>query len=561
MKLLIISDNDSNQMYSSIETGSIGFYPSVSLDRIDFEIVSNNIENTNILALITNENGLGKLLFATLKKIEKNEDKYDLTYIALNVIDNEDEISNFNRAFPYAFKDENSAKVSGSKELIKIAKFFTDKENTRERIASTDMKSVIMNSDVYRLQGSKSEVFKKGYEDGVHSRLSHSIRVRHIAEMISCKLSERVDVTIDYSLIENISMAMNIGHTPHGKVGENVINGILHGKDDIIPNVDMIGFKYYRHNMQSARMLERVESMASRDNCIGLDVIAGIIGHSKFNFDKPIYDNVEKVNEYLSKYFINYDNLIGEWAILKGNQLIPKSLEGQIVSVADEIAQKSYDLELAIRGNVVDRNEIVTRLKLLSEVTGEFFEFNYTTLNERYYTSRKISSDIVSYLVGCACDSFKFDLYKSGEEDCYIDFSEPGIIVLEMIDNYFQSKLLLSRKVRLYDHKSKQVIHDIFKEIYNDINLLPSFHKDRIIDEFQKEGFKDINILLCFISFRDGKEYLDEILYSDVKKVKNKGVQEVLIRKREIIIQAIIDYIVCLSDNDAELLHDSLVHN
>lgn len=562
MKLLIISDNDSNELYSSIETDSIGYLPNIFLDKIDYDIISNNLSNINILAFITNEKGIGKLFFASLHKVEKSSKSFDLTYKILHVIEDKSEISNFNRAFPYAFKEENSAKLSNSEELIQIVKFFNPIDNSKKRITALDIKSVIMNTDAYRLQSSKTEVYKKSYEDGVHTRLSHSIRVSHISSLIAKRLEETLDLKLNYNLIDNISMGLNIGHTPYGNVGEKVIGEILNGSIDIIPNVDVLGLKYFKHNLQSARMLERVESITSRqNNFVDLDVIAGIIAHTRLNFDKDMYNNSEKVNKYLSKYYISYDKLIGKYAILKENQLIPRTLEAQIVIVADEIAQKSYDVELAIRSESVDKNKIITRLKLLSELTGEYLECDFNNRNDRYYASRQISSHIVKYLIESACDSVRFEKINKGNIESYINFSETGTNILEMLDNYFQSKLLLSRKVRLYDHKSRQIIKDIFTEVYNDINLLPSFHKNRIIEEFYKEGIKDINILLCFISFEDGIKYLDNILYSDIRKVRNKHEQELLIRKREIIIQAIIDYIVYLSDNDAKSLHEYLMFN
>lgn len=562
MNLLIISDNDSNQLYSSIEEGSIGFFPNICLEKKDYNVIKNS--DTNILGLITNDKGLGKLFFASLKKVENNNNFYDLTYVILHVIEQKDDIANFNRAFPFAFKDENNAKLSTSKELVKIVSFFSDEDNAKKRVVSCDIKSIIMNTDAYRLQSAKTEVFKKDFEDGVHSRLSHSVRVIHIANQIAKRIQKKVDIEINFDLIEEIAMSLNIGHTPYGNVGEKVIGEILRGDIELIPNVNMLGLKYFKHNLQSARMLERVESTSSRvSNCISMEVIAGIIAHSRIGFKDDLYNDPNKINEYLSKYYINHDNLIGEYAKLKDNALIPSTLEAQIVTCADEIAQKTYDVELAIRSDVVEKDEIITRLKLLSEVTGEYIDYDLNTRNERYYSSREISAYIVKCLVESVSDSFKFEVYnKSNQEiDQYVSFLHVGKIILEMIDNYFQSKLLLSRKVRLYDHKSRQIIKDIFSEVYNDINILPDFHKNKIIDEFKKEGIKDVNILLCFISFEDGKKYLNKVLYSDLSKIKNKQEQALFVKKREIVVQAIIDYIVYLSDNDARTLHKTLVFN
>ncbi|MFV0498427.1 MAG: hypothetical protein ACK5NF_00080, partial [Bacilli bacterium] len=471
------------------------------------------------------------------------------------------DINNFVHAFPYAFKEETSAKLSSSEELIQIVEFFIPVDKDKKRNISKDMKSILLNTDAYRLLSSKSEVYKKSYEDGVHSRLSHSVRVNHISNLIAKKLKEILKIDINYEYIDNIAMGLNIGHTPYGNVGEKVIDDILKGKIDIIPNINMLDLNLFKHNLQSARMLERVEAISSKNNNFDLNVIAGIIAHTRHGFSSQFINNPENVNEFLNKYYINYDKLIGQYAIIDNNHIIPKAIEAQIVIAADEIAQKSYDVELAIRSETVDKNEIITRLKLLSELTGEYLNFEFNTRNDRYYASKEISSYIVNYLIGTVCDSIKFEKINSNNIEKIINFSETGLNMLKMIDNYFQSKLLLSRKVRLYDYKSKQIIKEIFNEIYNDINLLPTMHKKRIIEEFHKENIKDINIIICFISFEDGQKYLNSILYSDIRKIKNKQEQLLLIKKREIIILSIIDYIVYLSDNDARELYQYLKVN
>ncbi len=564
MNLLILSDNHLNALYSEIEEGSIGYYPDLYLYINDYNAIKNSVENTYILALITNDQGLSKLFSAKLSKLEESNGKYKLSYVVKNVISSADDIYIFNKVFPYAFKDENNAKLSQSKELIKIVRYLSDDEEMYNRISIFDTKSLIINSDAFRLQGSKTQVYKKSFEEGVHSKLSHSIRVDHIAKCIANKIEKTCNVKLKYDLIENIAVAINIGEPPFGYVAEQTINEILRGDNTAIYNVDLIGFSYFKHNLQSARILERVDPVCMQNsNYIDLDVISGIIGHSSLKGIQQQFKSNDKLNEYFKKYYINDDNLIGKYAIIKDTLVIPRTLEAQIVRFANEIAEKAYDVELSIRGSLVDNTEIETRLSLLSEVTGHYFECDFNDQNERYYTSRVVSDYIENFLIDSVCSSFKFDLYKNRESriDSYLGFSHSGEIVLSVIDNYFQSKLLLSRKVRLFDHNARQMISNIFTEIYNDVNLLPQFYKNQIMKEFKNSNIKDINIVLCFISLDDGQKYLNNILYSDLKKVRNKQLQALMIRKREIIIQVIIDYITSLSDAEAIKLNDDLMHN
>ncbi len=564
MNLLILSDNHLNALYSEIEEGSIGYYPNLTLHINDYNVISTSVDSTYILALITNDEGLSKLFSAKLFKLEKRDGNYKLSYVVKNVISNSDDIYVFNKVFPYAFKDENNAKLSQSKELIKIVRYLSDSEEMYNRISIFDTKSLIINSDAFRLQGSKTQVYKKSFEEGVHSKLSHSIRVCHIAKCIASKIEQTCNINLKFDLLENISMALNIGEAPFGFVAEQTINEILSGEDSVICNSELMGFNYFKHNLQSARILERVDPVCMENaKYIDLDVISGIIGHSSLKGANKIFKTTEQFNEFLKKFYINHDNFIGSYAAIEDSIIIPRTLEAQIVRYANEIAEKAYDVELSIRGSLVDNTEIETRLKLLSEVTGHYFECDFNDQNERYYTSRVVSDYIENFLIDSVCSSFKFEVYKNRETQIasYLDFSESGKIVLSVIDNYFQSKLLLSRKVRLFDHNARQMISNIFNELYYDVNLLPQFYKNQIMKEFKNSNIKDINIVLCFISLEDGQKYLNNILYSDLKKIRNKQEQALMIRKREIIIQVIIDYITSLSDAEAIKLNDDLMHN
>lgn len=562
MKLLIISDNHLNAMYSDIEEGSIGYYPNLSLLPNDYTAIENSMDSTYILALITNDLGISKLFCAKLFKLEEVDGKYKLSYVVNNVIDDSEDIKVFNKVFPYAFKAENNAKLTKSRELVRLVRFLVDSDEMYNRISIQDTKSLIINSDAFRLQGSKTQVFKKDFEEGVHSKLSHSVRVNYIARCIATKLEEKCGINLRFDLLENISMALNIGEVPFGYVGEQTINDILQGEIDIIPNLNLISLKYFKHNLQSARILERVDPVCrANSSYIDLDVIAGIITHSKLNIDNRILNDRNKLNEYLGKFYINHNNFIDKYADVVDNEMVAKTLEGQIVCFANEIAQKVYDVELSIRATLVDNAEIDTRLKLLSEVTGYYFECDFNDQSERYYTSRAVSDYLENFLIDSVCNSFRFEVYDNGN-DCvekYLNFSESGNIVLDVIDNYFQSKLLLSRKVRLFDHNARTMITNIFREIYNDINLLPSAYRNQIIEEFKREKIKDINVVLCFMSYDDGQKYLSEILYNDISRIKNKQIQALMIRKREILVQVIIDYMTSLSDAEAVNLNYDLM--
>ncbi|PYI53713.1 MAG: deoxyguanosinetriphosphate triphosphohydrolase [Verrucomicrobia bacterium] len=162
----------------------------------------------------------------------------------------------------------------------------------------------IIHSRAFRRLEYKTQVFLNGTGDHLRTRLTHSIEVASISRTIARSLSLNED------LAETIALAHDLGHSPFGHSGEEMLAECMreHG-----------GFE---HNRQSLRVVELLEN--AYPNFDGLNLTF-------------------EVREGLRKRQAFYDPPTPE----EEKYRCP-SLEAQIANLADEITYYSHDLDDAL---------------------------------------------------------------------------------------------------------------------------------------------------------------------------------------------------------------------
>ena len=157
----------------------------------------------------------------------------------------------------------------------------------------------ILHSKSFRRLKHKTQVFLSPQGDHYRTRLTHTLEVSQIARTISRALRLNEDLT------EAISMGHDLGHTPFGHSGEDVL-------DELLPE----GFE---HNVQSLRVVEKLENDGEGLN-LTFEVRDGILHHKKNG--------------------------------------TPATLEGRVVSLADRIAYINHDIDDAIRAGVLKESDL-----------------------------------------------------------------------------------------------------------------------------------------------------------------------------------------------------------
>jgi len=166
----------------------------------------------------------------------------------------------------------------------------------------------IIHSKAFRRLKHKTQVFIAPQGDHYVTRLTHTLEVSQIARTISRALNLNEDLT------EAIALGHDLGHTPFGHVGEEVLNELYH--------------RGFRHNEQSLRVVELLEKDGQGLN-LTWEVRDGIANHSKTRAD-----------------------ILGEDSG-KAN-----TLEGQVCQIADAIAYINHDIGDAIRAGIITENDL-----------------------------------------------------------------------------------------------------------------------------------------------------------------------------------------------------------
>jgi len=157
----------------------------------------------------------------------------------------------------------------------------------------------ILHCKSFRRLKHKTQVFLAPEGDHYRTRLTHTLEVSQISRTIARSLNLNEDLT------EAIALGHDLGHTPFGHSGEQVLNEVCPG-----------GFK---HNVQSVRTVEFLEKRGN-----GL------------NLTKEVRDGI--LNHCTSGH--------------------PSTMEGKVVRIGDKIAYINHDIDDSIRAGIFTEDEI-----------------------------------------------------------------------------------------------------------------------------------------------------------------------------------------------------------
>jgi dGTPase len=213
----------------------------------------------------------------------------------------------------------------------------------------------IMHSRAYTRYIDKTQVFYLIRNDHITHRVLHVQLVSKIARTIGRFLRLNED------LIEAIALGHDIGHTPFGHDGERFLSRLCL----------QAGIGYFLHNVQSIQFLEHLERKGRGWN-LCLQTLDGILCH-----DGEIHNQVLEPRRDKS-----FETLAHEIHLKQSNPdhaLVPMTLEGCVVRMADTIAYIGRDVEDAIRLNVIERSAIPKDVSTVLGATNGTIVYNLVT--------------------------------------------------------------------------------------------------------------------------------------------------------------------------------------
>ena len=305
----------------------------------------------------------------------------------------------------------------------------------------------IIYSTAFRRLEYKTQVFVNHEGDYYRTRLTHTLEVAQIARSIARALKLNED------LVEAISLAHDLGHTPFGHSGEDALHEIMR---------DHGGFD---HNAQGLRVVDYLEERYP--NFCGLnltyEVREGIIKHST-PFDRP-------------RPVIPFES--------KGSPL----LEIQVVDIADEIAYDNHDLDDGITSSLIRENDL-RKIKLWSEKEKEVKRI-YPHLKEeirKYQIIRSlIDSQVTDVLTTTEHNIKKFRIQKPqdtvGIPERIVTVSRQMQSMRKAMRDFLKEKLYQHYRVVRMSNKAYRFITSLFNIYLDKPEQLPPTTQGRLKKE------------------------------------------------------------------------------
>jgi dGTPase len=193
----------------------------------------------------------------------------------------------------------------------------------------------IIHSTAFRRLAHKTQVFVPHEGDHYRTRLTHSIEVGQLARALSRSLG------LDEDLAEAIALAHDLGHTPFGHTGEDMLDAMM---------ADHGGFD---HNAQTLRIVTKLERRYATFDGLNLtyETIEGLAKHNgplRQRDGAPVKAYAERG---IPGIFLEED------AVRSLGLDRYASAEAQSAALADDIAYNAHDLDDGLRAGLFTLND------------------------------------------------------------------------------------------------------------------------------------------------------------------------------------------------------------
>jgi dGTPase len=306
----------------------------------------------------------------------------------------------------------------------------------------------IIHSNAFRRLEYKTQVFTNHEGDLFRTRLTHSLEVAQLSRTVANNLNLNTD------LCEAIALAHDLGHTPFGHAGQDVL-------DECMSN-----YGGFEHNFQSLRIVDKLEHR-----------------YPNFNGLNLTYETREGILKHCSTDKIKYLGSLGERFLNKENP----SLEAQIVNLADEIAYNNHDIDDALRANIITIKQLRTQ-DLFNEHYNKVIK-KWVKLPKRlliYTIVRQIIDAQIINLIDTsrvqleALQLKNIDEVRSLANEELITFSALMYERHLELKRFLQDNIYKHYKVQRMSIKAKKIIQALFTAFNENINLLPMNIQDII---------------------------------------------------------------------------------
>jgi len=292
----------------------------------------------------------------------------------------------------------------------------------------------IVHSAAFRRMEYKTQVFIPHEADHFRTRLTHTIEVAQVSRTLARNLKLNEDLT------EAVALVHDLGHTPFGHSGEDILDELL---------VDLGGFN---HNRQSLRIVDLLEERYPDHPGLNLtyEVREGIVKH-------------ETKVKIISEEF--HPNL-------------QPCLEAAIVDKADELTYNAHDTDDGLSAGIISLND----LKDLSIWDINLDNSGYSVLTDdqkRYHYVRFLIDQVATDLLEETTRRLKENQVKDRPSlqalpESLCRYSEPIVERVYELKDFLKTNLYNHPKLCQHGERARKIITCLFNQIMKQPTLMPS---------------------------------------------------------------------------------------
>lgn len=308
----------------------------------------------------------------------------------------------------------------------------------------------IIHSAAFRRLEYKTQVFVNHEGDLFRTRLTHSLEVAQIGRSIARNLSLNED------LVEAITLAHDLGHTPFGHAGQDALNDCMR---------EYGGFE---HNLQSLRVVDVLEER-----------------YADFDGLNLCYETREGILKRASKENAQRLGELGE-RFLQDKR---PSLEAQLANFADEIAYSNHDVDDGLRSGLITLDQ-------LQQVTLFSRHFKRVKDQHPHLAEHRVLCETVRSMINTLVN----DLIQQSRENIQsigitsladvhfalplIDFSQSVKEEQQQLKKFLFHYLYRHYLVVRMNKRAQHTVEKLFVAFSNEIRMLPAKYQKK----FETEG-------------------------------------------------------------------------
>lgn len=328
---------------------------------------------------------------------------------------------------PYAAR---SATSPGRRFTESLPALRTEFQRDRDRI---------IHSTAFRRLEYKTQVFVNHEGDLFRTRLTHSIEVAQIARSMARNLQLNED------LVEAISLAHDLGHTPFGHAGQDALNACMK---------DYGGFE---HNLQSLRVVDKLEEHYGAFDGLNLmfETREGILKHCSATNAAQLGD--------VGRRFLEKQQ---------------PTLEAQLANLADEIAYNNHDIDDGLRSGLLTEAQL-DEVDLYARHRADVLR-TYPGISGRraiHETIRRMINALVVDLIAASSERIESAGLHSVEDvraaGPLITFSENLGREAALLKRFLRLNLYQHYQVNRMTSKARRIVRELFDAFVEEPRLLP----------------------------------------------------------------------------------------